>query len=53
MYSMIDDLGERVDRSEGRLNTAMKRITDILRKEEGKQTEYKEKTTHPYFFFFE
>ncbi|KAG1452223.1 hypothetical protein G6F56_007877 [Rhizopus delemar] len=31
---MIDDLGERVDRSEGRLNTAMKRITDILRKEE-------------------
>lgn len=33
--SILDDLGERVDRSEGRLNTAMRRVTDILRKEEG------------------
>ncbi|CAO3699347.1 unnamed protein product [Rhizopus stolonifer] len=37
---MIDDLGERVDRSEGRLNTAMKRITDILRKEEESKSGY-------------
>lgn len=33
--SILDDLGERVDRSEGRLKTAMRRVTDILRKEEG------------------
>lgn len=33
--SILDDLGERVDRSEGRLKAAMRRVTDILRKEEG------------------
>ncbi|KAG1500314.1 hypothetical protein G6F47_002331 [Rhizopus delemar] len=32
---ILDDLGERVDRSEGRLKAAMRRVTDILRKEEG------------------
>ncbi|EIE81770.1 hypothetical protein RO3G_06475 [Rhizopus delemar RA 99-880] len=31
---ILDDLGERVDRSEGRLKAAMRRVTDILRKEE-------------------
>lgn len=35
IYSLLDDLGERVDRSEGRLKTAMRRVTDILKKEEG------------------
>ncbi|KAI9280369.1 syntaxin 6, N-terminal-domain-containing protein [Sporodiniella umbellata] len=33
---LIDELGDGVDRSEGRLNNAMRRITDILRKEEGR-----------------
>ncbi|KAG0836423.1 hypothetical protein G6F18_005346 [Rhizopus arrhizus] len=37
---ILDDLGERVDRSEGRLNTAMRRVTDILRKEEESKSGY-------------
>jgi hypothetical protein len=33
--SLLDDLGDHVDRSEGRLKNAMRRVTDILKKEEG------------------
>ncbi|CEJ04366.1 Syntaxin-10 [Rhizopus azygosporus] len=37
---LLDDLGERVDRSEGRLKTAMRRVTDILKKEEESKSGY-------------
>ena len=33
--SLLDDLGEHVDRSEGKLKNAMRRVTHILKKEEG------------------
>ncbi|CAO3600675.1 unnamed protein product [Absidia cylindrospora] len=33
---LLDELGDNVDRTEGRLKRAMHRVTDILRKEEGK-----------------
>ncbi|KAI8638205.1 t-SNARE [Parasitella parasitica] len=32
---LLDDLGDHVDRSEGRLKNAMRRVTTILKKEEG------------------
>ncbi|CEP15032.1 hypothetical protein [Parasitella parasitica] len=32
---LLDDLGDHVDRSEGRLKSAMRRVTTILKKEEG------------------
>lgn len=35
IYSLLDDLGDHVDRSEGKLKNAMRRVTDILKKEEG------------------
>jgi hypothetical protein len=31
----LDDLGDHVDRSEGKLKNAMRRVTTILKKEEG------------------
>jgi hypothetical protein len=34
---LLDELGDNVDRTEGRLKRAMHRVTDILRKEEGKE----------------
>ncbi|ORZ14686.1 t-SNARE [Absidia repens] len=36
---LLDELGDNVDRSEGRLKRAMHKVTDILRKEEGKWKE--------------
>lgn len=33
---ILDDLGDHVDRSQGRLKRAMNRVTYILKKEEGK-----------------
>lgn len=38
--SLLDDLGDQVDRSEGKLKNAMRRVTTILRKEEGIITLY-------------
>lgn len=35
VFSLLDDLGDQVDRSEGKLKNAMRRVTTILRKEEG------------------
>ncbi|KAI9317938.1 t-SNARE [Dichotomocladium elegans] len=33
---ILDDLGDRVDKSQGRLKRAMYRVTDVLKREEGK-----------------
>ncbi|OBZ90863.1 Syntaxin-6 [Choanephora cucurbitarum] len=41
---MLDDLGDRVDRSESKLKGAMKRITTILKKEEGISRSQKKRT---------
>lgn len=38
MYSLLDELGGHVDRSEGKLKNAMRRVTTILKKEEGIHT---------------
>jgi syntaxin 6 len=36
--SLLDDLGDHVDRSQSKLKRAMSRVTDILRKEEGNKS---------------
>ncbi|KAI8376470.1 syntaxin 6, N-terminal-domain-containing protein [Radiomyces spectabilis] len=35
---LLDELGDHVDRTEGRLKRAMHRVTDVLKREEGKAT---------------
>ncbi|KAL7331837.1 hypothetical protein PS15p_203971 [Mucor circinelloides] len=37
---LLDDLGDHVDRSEGKLKNAMRRVTDILKKEEESKSGY-------------
>ncbi|KAI7896451.1 t-SNARE [Mucor mucedo] len=37
---LLDDLGDQVDRSEGKLKNAMRRVTTILRKEEESKSGY-------------
>ncbi|CAO3590834.1 unnamed protein product [Absidia cylindrospora] len=37
---LLDELGDNVDRSEGRLKRAMHKVTDILRKEEDSKSGY-------------